>query len=103
MGAEITMNGKIDNGINQNTKVTLPLYLQIVILISVISFTITAVLGYANQVAKDEKHDTSIQELKDNKLDKSKYENDQNIQKLQQEINGKKLDAIMKKLNIENY
>lgn len=101
---ELKMEGKIeDNGLNQYTKVTLPIYLQIVILISIISFTVTAVLGYVKQVNKDEYHDEKIIELKENKLDKSTYEKDRSNDKIIQEMNGKKLDAIMKKLNIDNY
>lgn len=97
------MEGKIDNGLNNNTKVTLPLYLQIIILISVISITATAVLGYARMVSKDDKHDDAIVELKENKLDKTTYDKDRSNDAIRQEQNGKKLDAIMRKLNIENY
>lgn len=100
---EIKMEGKIENGFNQNTKVTLPLYLQIVILISIISFTVTAVLGYVKQVNKDEYHDEKIVELKENKLDKTTYEKDRSNDEILQKQNGKKLDAIMRKLSIENY
>lgn len=104
MGGSINMNGKIeDNGINQNTKVTLPIYLQIIILISVISFTATAVLGYAFQIGKDEKHDEKIKVLEDGKLDKSTYDKDRSNDKIMQDLNSRKLDAIMKKLKIDNY
>lgn len=104
MGAQINMNGSFkDDGISDKTKVTLPLSLQIIVYIFIISTTITLAMGWDSLVTKDEKHDEKIQVIESNKLDKTTYEKDRSNDKIIEEINGKKLDAIMKKLKIENY
>lgn len=100
---ELKMEGKVDNGISENTKVVLPLPLQITIWISIIIITASVVAGYFNLTGKDESHDRNIIELKEQKLDKTTYDKDRSNDAIRQETNGKKLDAIMRKLNIENY
>ena len=85
-------------GLSQNTKVTLPLYLQIVILLSVITFTATAVMGYAKLISNDSTHETKLSELQDKKLDKTTYEKDKDLNDYKYQEVVKKLEEILQEL-----
>jgi len=102
----MTMTAKAEvqtDTLSQNTKLTLPIYLQIVILFSVITFTATAVLGYAKLISNDTDFAREIKELKDSKLDKTTFEKEKEVRETKENERDKKLDAIMKKLKIEYY
>ncbi len=94
---------KVESNITPDTKIILPLPLQITIIISIVIIPATTVGGYFKMTGSIDKHTEQIQDLDNNKLDKSEYQKDKSVEKVLQEQNSKKLDAIMRKLNIENY
>ncbi len=94
---------KVNGSITPETKIVLPLPLQITIIISIIIITSSVVGGYFKMTGNIDNHEEKIKTLQDGKLDKTTYDKDRSNDKIFQEINSKKLDAIMKKLNVDNY
>lgn len=88
--------------ISGETIIKMPLWKQILLIISTITAVVSATYFISHMVAVDDIHSEDIRFLKETKVDKSEYYNNRQADKLTDSLSTqRKLNLIMKKLGIE--
>ena len=106
--SDLEISGKVkgDDGavsFNKYTKIQMPLYLQIMIIVFCIVITATVVKGYTEVTGSNTIRDNEIKTLQETKLDKTEYQADNKLKALSENDIARRLKLIMDKLKIEDY